>query len=127
MSLEEITNYFTKQDLSSVDIKDLTGKAPYTYEELGQFHTLNQLLGTEGFAVILYQTTKTSGHWTSIVRNKHTNQIFFFDSYGLHYDGEIQYTPYNQKLPRYLSQLIDSSGEDVKCNQYDFQNLMWNT
>ena len=120
-SIEQITNYFIKQDLSDEDIKSITGKEPYTYEELGQFNTLEDLLGAEGFAVILYQTTKTSGHWTAIIENKNLNKIIFFDSYGFMYDREIQFTKYNQSLPTYLTMLIEKSDRDVIFNQYDYQ------
>jgi len=120
-SIEQITNYFIKQDLSDVDIKTITGKEPYTYEDLGQFKTLDDLLGSEGFAVILYQTTKTSGHWTAIIKNVHNGQILFFDSYGFAPDFEIQYTKYNQSLPRYITMLLQKSGKDIVYNQYDYQ------
>jgi len=120
-SIEQLTNYFIKQDLSDEDIKTITGKEPYTYEELGQFKSLDDLLGSEGFAVILYQTTKTSGHWTAIIKNIHTEQITFFDSYGFYPDSEIQYTKYNQSLPMYLTKLIKDSEKDIHYNQYDYQ------
>lgn len=120
-SIEQLTKFFITQDLSNTDIKTITGKEPYTYEELQQFNNLDDLLGTENFAIILYQTTKTSGHWTAIVKNIHNNQIIFFDSYGLYPDTEIQYTQYNQSLPMYLTRLIKESGKDIKYNNVDYQ------
>lgn len=120
-SIEQLTKYFIKQDLTDTDIKTITGKEPYTYEELGQFNSLDDLLGSEDFAVILYQTTKTSGHWTAIVKNIHNSEITFFDSYGLYPDSEIQYTKYNQSLPMYLTKLIKESGKDIKYNKVDYQ------
>jgi hypothetical protein len=36
---------------------------------------------------ILLQTSENSGHWTCLVRND-TN-IYYFDSYGIKYDGEL--------------------------------------
>lgn len=120
-SIEQLTKFFITQDLSNIDIKTLTGKEPYTYEELEQFSSLDDLLGNDGFAIILYQTTKTSGHWTAIVKNIHNNQIIFFDSYGLYPDSEIQYTQYNQSLPMYLTNLIKQSGQNIKYNNIDYQ------
>jgi hypothetical protein len=122
-SLEELTKYYSKQDLTGEDIQALTGKAPVIYSDLKNYATLTDLLGQENFAIILYQTSsKTTGHWVMVCCNKKTNDIVYFDSYGLHYDTEQQYgAAYDKPLPRYLTQLIEGDGRPIKINQYDYQ------
>ena len=123
MSLERVAQYYSKQDLTGQDIFDLTGKQPVIYSELKNYSTLKQLLGSENFCVILYQTSsKTTGHWVAVMCNEKSNDIVYFDSYGLHFDEEIQYgATYDKPLPRYLTQLIEGDGRPVKINQYDYQ------
>jgi hypothetical protein len=123
MSLERVAQYYSKQDLTGQDIFDLTGKQPVIYSELKNYSSLKQLLGSENFCVILYQTSsKTTGHWVAVMCNEKTNDIVYFDSYGIHYDGEIQKgADYDKPLPRYLTQLIEGDGRPIKVNQTDFQ------
>jgi len=122
-SLEELTKYYTRQDLTGQDIFDLTGKQPVIYSELKNYSSLKQLLGSENFCVILYQTSsKTTGHWVAVMCNEKTNDIVYFDSYGIHYDTEQQFgAEYDKPLPMYLTQLIESDGRPVKITQTDVQ------
>ena len=124
-SLEHIAQLAIKQDLSGQDIFELTGKQPIIYSHLKNFNTINDLLGKEGFCVILYQTSsRSTGHWCSIMVNKKLNEIIYFDSYGLHFDTEQQKgAKYDMPLPKYLTNLIVSDGRNYKWNQFDYQ--MW--
>jgi hypothetical protein len=92
------------------------------YSDLGKFKNVRELLGKEGYAVILYQTSsRTSGHWTALyLRND--GVLCFADSYGLKYDDEMQYAAFDKPLPRYLTMLIEGSGMQVDYNTSDFQN-----
>lgn len=122
MSLEQIANFYINTDLNGVDINQLTGKSPIIYSDLKLYKSLSALLGSQKFAVILYQTSsKTTGHWVAVMVNKY-NQIVYFDSYGLHYDTEQQNgANFDVKLPMYLTNLIEADGREVVYNKFDYQ------
>jgi hypothetical protein len=120
MSIERLVNYFRGTDLSGNDIVKLIGKPPVLYSDLKNYKTLNQLLGRESYVVLLYQTSsKTTGHFVCCFIRAGT--IHFQDSYSFKYDTEQQYTPYDEPLPRYLTQLIESDGRPVVWNKHDYQ------
>lgn len=121
MSIERMVNYFKDQDLSGQDIEKLIHKPVVLYSDLKNYSSLNQLLGKEGYVVIMYQTSSVStGHFVCLFLKN--NVIHFQDSYGFKPDSEIQYAQYDQKLPRYLSQLIESDGRPIVWNKHDFQS-----
>ena len=120
MSAELLVQYFKGTDLTGQDIVKLINKPPVLYSDLKNYKNLNQVLGKEGYFVLLYQTSsKTTGHFVSCMTRDNT--IHFFDSYGFQPDAEIQYTPYDQKLPRYLSQLLQADGRPISYNKHDYQ------
>lgn len=122
MSCNSIVQYYLNVDLSGQDIFHLTRKSPVLYSDLAKYKNVRELLGKEGYVVILYQTSsKTSGHWVSLyLRND--GVLCFADSYGLRFDTEQQYAAFDKPLPRYLTQLIESSGMQIDYNKTDFQN-----
>jgi hypothetical protein len=121
MSLESVVKHFRKTDLSGAEIETLIGKTPVLYSELGQFKNINQLLGKEGYHVILLQTSSVStGHWVAVTRNDNTGIIRYNDSYGFQLPEERQYTPYDQALPMYLTKLME--GHQVEHNTVDYQS-----
>jgi hypothetical protein len=122
MSLETSVNYFKKQDLNGEEIIKLTNKAPVLYSDLAKYKTIDDLLGKEGYVIILYQTSsKTTGHFVAITRNDKTGRIRYADSYAIRNpDAEIQYTPYDQSLPKYLSALLE--GTNFESNTVDYQS-----
>ena len=122
MSLETMTNYFKKTDLTGEEIVKLVGKPPVLYSELGKYKTINDLLGKEGCVVVMYQTSsKTTGHFIAITRNDNNGKIRYADSYAIRNpDTEIQYTPYDQKLPKYLTALLE--GTNYESNTVDYQS-----
>ena len=122
MSCTSIIDYEITQDLSGEDILSLTKKNPVTYDKLSKYKNIDDLLGQEKFAIILYLTSsKTEGHWTCVYRQSYDNKIVFFDSYGFEPDTEDQYAAVNSKLPRYLTNLLQKSGEHYTWNQVDYQ------
>ena len=121
MSIENLVNYFKKTDLTGNDIIKLTGKPPVIYSDFKKYKNVNSLLGSQGYIIILYQTSsKTTGHFCCLsVRN---DELYWFDSYGFAPDAERQYTPYDQKLPRYLTQLLEADGRPILWNKHDYQS-----
>ena len=122
MSLEDVVKHFIKRDLNGEEIKRLTGKAPVMYSDLEQYSTLKQLLGAEGYAVVLYQTSsRTTGHYIAITLNSKTNKVRYCDSYGIKTpDAELQFTPFDQTLPKYLTRLL--APYQYESNPVDYQS-----
>jgi len=121
--IEKLVEYFRKQDLTGDDIFKLTHKDPVPYSQLGKYRSLEQLLGKEGFAVILYEVSRNSGHWVCIVRQGES--IYFQDSYGYPPDAPITrgMVPYDQKyFPLYLTKLIQNDPRPFDYNKVDFQS-----
>ena len=60
------------------------------YEDLEKYDTIDEVLGKNNGAVILFQNeSANAGHWVSLW--KKDNTIMYFDSYGLNVDEEIQF------------------------------------
>ena len=121
MSIERLVDYFKKQDLSGDDILKMIGRPPILYSDLQKYKSLREMLTPkQPYAVILYQTSsKTDGHYVCIFIRQ--NKIYFQDSYGLKPDTEQQYAAYDKKLPRYLTELIESDGRELVYNTFDYQ------
>ena len=120
MSIQQLVEYYKGTDLSGQDIVKMIGKGPVLYSDLKKYKNLNQLLGKEGYVVILYQTSsKTTGHFCALMIKN--NAPYWFDSYGFKPDAEEQYTPYDQKLPRYLTMLLEADERPVSWNKHDYQ------
>ena len=113
---------------SGEDMKKLTENKYniYRYHELEKFDNIDQVLGDNLGAIILYQSTMNSGHWISLWRNGDT--IYFFDSYGFDVDQELKYSDFHMrrhkgvKVP-HLSHLIDVSGYKVISSPYKLQKM----
>jgi hypothetical protein len=103
---------------SESDIKKVLPHVPiYTYEELAD-KTIDDLYPE---CIILYQDTKTSGHWTCLNIDEN-NCINFFDSYGYAPDEELEFSRYNKLYnDKYLTRIIIESGLPVKWNKKRLQ------
>lgn len=124
MSLIDITKYFVRKDLSGTDIQTVIGRAPVLYSELTKYSSINKLLPKANpYVVILYQNTKYNGHYVSLFIDNDGN-LNFQDSYGYAPDQPIQLgmLAFDEKLPRYLTKLIDSSGMKLIVNKTDYQS-----
>jgi hypothetical protein len=119
--LSNIIRYYKKRDLTGTEIERLVGKGPILYSDLGKYKNLDELLGPENYCIVLYQTSsRTTGHFVAITRNDFTGQVSYNDSYGIKSpDEEIQYTPYDKPLPKYLTRLLQ--GTDYISNNVDYQ------
>lgn len=121
MSLETLVKYYKMTDLTGQEIETLTGKTPILYSSLGKYKNVEEVVGKEGFCVILLQTSsKTTGHWCCLTRNDNTGLIRWCDSYGFFPDAERQYTKYDQALPKYLTNLLE--GHQFEYNKQDYQS-----
>jgi len=121
-SFENLVRYYKRTDLSGEEIQQLIGKPPILYSDLRNYKNIKSLLGKEGYVVILYQTSsRTDGHFVALYL-RFDGVLCFSDSYGLRYDTEQQYANFDNKLPRYLTALIENSGLEVDYNKVDYQS-----
>ena len=105
----------------------LRGKANLiTYAQVKNYRTLEQLMGPYKACVILYETRKSSGHWTCIFEvNK--DLVEFFDPYSIMIDKQLQkinpaFKRVNNMNHTYLSNLLyNSHYPKIEYNHYDFQ------
>jgi hypothetical protein len=121
MSLQKIVKFFKMRDLSGDEIETLIGKSPILYSDLKKFSSINELLGKENYCIILYQTSSyTTGHFIAITRGD-DGKVRYCDSYGIQTpDEELQFTPFDEPLPRYLTNLL--KGVDFESNTIDYQS-----
>jgi len=117
-----MVNYYKGRDLSGVDIKTLTGRAPVLYSDLKNFSSIKELLGNFHFVILLYQTSAiNTGHFVCL-RENDEGSLSFSDSYGYKFDTETHLgATYDQRFPPYLTQLIAKDGRVCDWNKYDYQ------
>jgi hypothetical protein len=128
--LEKLVQYYKKQDLTGDDIQKLIGKPPVRYSQLSNYKNVNQLLGKEGYVVILYEVSANSGHFVALVEQNNGKELYFQDSYGYKYDAPITrgLVPYDEKnYPLYLTKLIENDPRECNYNIKDFQSKNNNT
>lgn len=95
------------------------------YSGLAKFKTLDELLGKNRCAIILYETRQNFGHWVCVFENGN-NHIEFFDSYGYFPDDERDFVPTafrkvgNIDYP-YLTYLLYDSNKHIHYNEYQLQ------
>jgi hypothetical protein len=128
--IEKLVEYFRKQDLSGDDIFKMIKKNPVPYSQLNKYKSINQLLGKEGYVVILYEVSRSSGHWVCLVEQDGGKSLYFQDSYGYPPDAPITHglVPYDKaNFPLYLTQLIQNDPRPFDYNKKDFQSKNPNT
>ena len=108
------------------DMKDLTENKYniYRYHELEKFDNIDQVLGKNLGAIILYQSTQNDGHWCTLWRKGNT--IYFFDSYGFNIDEELKYSEFHMRRHKgvpvnHLSHLLEQSNYKVISSPYKLQ------
>ena len=124
--IEAICKYFAGRDLTGDEIKKITGKSAILYSDLKNY-TFNKLLkGAGDHQTILLQTKKVNeGHFVSVFISPDDQYIYYFDSYGLGApDTYKNYTPFDQQLPDYLSNILasDPKKRPLIVNTEDYQS-----
>lgn len=114
--------------LSGEDIVDLlNGKCNLVaYPDIKKFGSINELLGKYKKCVILYLNSENYGHWTCIYEYKNT--IYFFDSYGIKPNGELNWLPNNLNIKlrqnhKKLLWLLYESKKNIEYNEYQLQKF----
>jgi hypothetical protein len=115
-----------KEPLSGEQVNKIAGgkSKVYTYPQLSKFQNINQILGKDGTAIILYQTSDNYGHWVGII--KHRGKIEVFDPLGIKPDDELKFidkhyrNESNQHYP-HLSYLLYNSPYEIEYNNHKLQ------
>jgi hypothetical protein len=125
-SIESMVSYYTNRDLTGEEIMKITGKQPILYSNLVNY-TFNSFFpkGAGDYQILILQTKAVNiGHYVLVFLTE--NNINYFDSYGLGApDTYKNYTPYDEELPDYLSQLLarDPKRRPIISNYTDYQKV----
>jgi len=113
--------------LSGEDIYKALGKKTkvMTYADLRDYDNIDQLFKKYDNIVILYETSKSFGHWVALYKAR-KGVITFFDSYGMKPDDELKFIPKNFRKENdtnypLLTYLLYKSGYKVEFNQHKLQ------
>jgi hypothetical protein len=84
------------------------------------------MLGKHGACVLLYQQSRTFGHFVSIIKMG-KNHIEVFDSLGMGIDKELQFSKFNVRnmsgrIVPHLTHLLEKSGYDYYYNSKVLQS-----
>ena len=79
--MDKIIGSLESNSLTDSDIYAIFGDGVKVipYGDLAQFNELDAIFGTEGAAIILYETSQAYGHWCLIFKRNDTT-VEFFDS-----------------------------------------------
>jgi hypothetical protein len=106
------------------------------YPELANMTTLDEILGGNSCACILYMTKQNFGHWTALIKNPggQSSTYEVFDPYGIFPDEELKYISeefkdVSNQNRQHLSHIISdelASGKikEVFYNKYKLQSSM---
>ena len=98
--MDSLISNAEKVDLSEKDILNITNNECdiVVYHNLGQYSSLEDLLGEKGAVVLLYELKRNFGHWICLFyTDESRTQVEFFDSYGMMPDEELNYARYNNQ------------------------------
>lgn len=100
------------------------------YHTLANAMNLDDILGSSGAAILLYEMHSGTGHWVLISKKEATQtageHIEFFDPLGLEMDTELPRVPHNvraslnEDVP-HLTRLVRASGLGVVWNRMKLQ------
>lgn len=122
--MDKLINDAESVDLSKDDILDITknGCDVVVYHDLGNYNSLQQLLGDKGAVILLYEMKRNFGHWVALFyTDESRNEVEFFDSYGYAPDEELNIAKYdNQPL---LKEMMEASNLKVIYNKTKLQTF----
>lgn len=100
-----------RDQLSERDIQRIaapTNVKILVYEDLASMDTINDIFpGSTEAVALLYQTSRNSGHWVTLLFNKDARRLTFYDSYGFRVDDELKLENYNHEA--YLTRILGNS------------------
>ena len=123
--MDKLLNY----SLSDSDMRRILPRTKFTpYNEIHHLNNIEELLGSDGTAVIMYLTKERYGHWVCLFLKPDGN-LSYFNSYGSEPDYEMTSRiikpsvriAQNQVMP-HLYELICKSGKKCEYNDYKLQD-----
>lgn len=96
MSIDKLVADGESYSFTEDDMRDLTDNKYkiYLYEHLEDVDNIDELLGSNGGFILLYEVSgEYVGHYIGVFKQPN-NTLEVFDSYGLDVDEEIQYADY---------------------------------
>ena len=116
---EKVLDKIVDKPMGDDTIKEILPKCPIIlYNELPKYHSIDQILPkVKSYAIILYQDSPHSGHWTCIMK-PNEKEIEYFDSYGKFVDEPLKWSSAETKRrigidAPYLSNLLKGSGKRI--------------
>jgi hypothetical protein len=109
-------------DLSKEHILDITnnGCDVVVYHNLGNYGSIQDLLGEKGAVILLYEMKQNFGHWVAMFyTNEEKNEIEFFDSYGFAPDEELDYAKYDDQP--FLNEMLKTTNLNIIHNKTRLQ------
>lgn len=99
----------------------LPGARMFTFKELRQLHSLDELLGPAKTAIILYEVRPNNGHWCAVFQRPN-GVIECFDSLGFAPDAELGFIPKefakeSQQDHTHLLKLLAGSRNRIEYNE----------
>ena len=117
-------------DLTGNDVKYLTrGKSRVLlYDSITPNDDVIDLIGPTKQVLLLFPTHQGSpdGHWISIIYREETHTIFYWDSYGLSPEAELQYSTNLKVKKNILGNLFKKAqlqGYKFEWNPYRYQKM----
>lgn len=95
------------------------------YSDIKKHKNIDDLM--DGYnLLILFETENNKGHWCAL--KKCNNTLYFFDSYGIVPDDELEYTPKQFRIKNnmdkfYLTKLFYDSDYNIDYNNYQLQKF----
>ena len=112
-----ISDALIKQYLPDADI--------IMYNQLPRYNSIEEILPHDkSYAVLMYQDSPNSGHWTGLLRQK--NIVEYFDSYGSYPDADLSWVSKDKRHElgidgKYLSNLLNKTKLKVIYNTEPYQ------
>ena len=89
------------------------------YKDIENIKDLDELFRPFNITFILYEIKDGFGHWVVVCRR--SSSVYFFDSYGLFPDDEIQYT--GKDYPHWLSAIFMKALEQPKPVKITYNDI----
>ena len=90
MNIDSVVKQRESVALSGSDIKTFLDNQVEVmrYQDLMDFETIDAVLGKSGAVILLYQTERDFGHYTSLFRSEKDRKVLiFYDSLGIGMDN----------------------------------------
>ena len=125
MNIKKHVRELVKEPKSSNYIEDLVSGVHFVpYSNIKYMKNINDVLGPNNIAVIIYLLGSEIGHFVCIFKDN--NKIQYFNSYGMEPDDDLKIVPrevrgqLNETEP-YLFKLISESRYPCEYNEYKLQ------